>query len=108
MRGFSVWSFTDLVSIHHRPLGSADGTLRGRARHGECAYIAHYTPSWVALRAFKVARTRARVVSGLAFFYGYVRAAARRVERVPDPDYRRFTHRELRRRMRGAVALRAS
>ena len=31
-------------SIHHRPLGSADGTLRGRARHGECAYIAHFTP----------------------------------------------------------------
>ena len=43
MRGFKVWSFTDLVSIHHRPLGSADGTLRGHARHGECAYIAHFT-----------------------------------------------------------------
>jgi glycosyltransferase involved in cell wall biosynthesis len=103
MRGFKVWSFPDLVSLHHRPWGSADGTLRGHARHGECAYIAHFTPTWVALRAVKVGRRRPVAVSGMAFFYGYVRAAARRVERVDDPDYRRFTHKDLRRRMLGAV-----
>lgn len=103
MRGFKAWSFTDLVSIHHRPLGSADGTVRGHARHGECAYIAHFTPSWVALRAVKVGTRRPRVLSGVAFFFGYVRAAARGVERVPDPEYRRFTHKELRRRMAGAI-----
>lgn len=103
MRGFKVRSFQDLVSIHHRPLGSADGTVRGHARHGECAYIAHFTPTWVALRSFKVARRRPVGLSGIAFFYGYVRAAVRRVERVADPEYRRFTHMELRRRMLGAV-----
>jgi hypothetical protein len=48
------------------------------------------------------------VVSGLAFFYGYARAAALRTERVPDPAFRRFVRRELRQRVRGAVALRAS
>ncbi len=103
MRGYTAWSFPDLVSVHHRPLGSADGTVRGHARHGECAYIAHFTVSWVALRAIKVGTRRPRIVSGLAFFYGYLRAAVRRVERVPDPEYRRFTHRELRRRMAGAL-----
>ncbi len=105
MHGFGTHSFVDLVSIHHRPLGSADGTLRGHARHGECAYIAHYTTSWVALRAFKVARRRPRILSGLAFFYGFARSAARGVERVPDQDYRRFTQRELRRRLLGAMHL---
>ena len=103
MRGFKTSSFTDIVSVHHRPLGSADGTVRGHARHGECAYIAHYTPSWVALRAVKVARRTPVGLSGVAFFYGYVRAAARRIERVPDREYRRFTQRELRQRMLGAV-----
>ena len=34
---------------------------------------------------------------------GYVRAAAVRTERVPDPDFRRFVRRELRQRMLGAV-----
>jgi hypothetical protein len=103
MRGFTTRTFYDLVSVHHRPLGSADGTVRGHARHGECAYIAHFTVTWVALRAVKVGTRRPRVLSGLAFFYGYVRAAVRRVERVPDREYRRFTRRELRRRMLGAL-----
>jgi poly-beta-1,6-N-acetyl-D-glucosamine synthase len=79
MRGYGTRSFTDLVCIHHRPIGSADGTLRGHARHGECAYIAHYTPSWVALRALKVGRRRPAALSGLAFLYGFCRAAARGV-----------------------------
>lgn len=103
MRGFGARSFKDLVSVHHRPIGSADGTLRGHARHGQCAYIAHYDLLFTALRAVKVGRRRPRVLSGFAFFYGYVRAAAARTERVPDPDFRRYVRRELRQRMVGAV-----
>lgn len=99
MRGYRAQSFEDLVSVHHRPLGTADGALRGRARHGTCAYIVHYPSGWVSLRSVKVAiRYPPRGLSGLAFIYGYARAAWRRVERVPDPAYRRFTRRELRRR----------
>ena len=103
MRGFTTRNFPELVSLHLRPIGSADGTLRGHARHGTCAYIAHYSPAFVAVRSIKVATRRPQVLSGLAFFYGYLRAAAHRVERVPDPEYRRFTRQELRRRMRAAV-----
>ncbi|HSZ68860.1 MAG TPA: glycosyltransferase family A protein [Solirubrobacteraceae bacterium] len=102
MRGFQTRSFTDLVSVHHRPVASADGALRGHARHGECAYIAHYDPLWVTLRSLKVARRAPAGLSGAAFLYGYARAASRRVQRVPDLEYRRFTRRELRRRMLGA------
>ncbi len=101
MRGFDTRSYTDLVSVHHRPVASADGALRGHARHGECAYISHYDPVWVALRSLKVAQRAPRGLSGAAFVYGYARAAARRVQRVPDDEYRRFTRRELRRRMLG-------
>jgi hypothetical protein len=108
MRGFHTRSFSDLVSVHHRPLASADGALRGHARHGECAYIVHYDPLWVALRSLKVARRAPLGLSGAAFLYGYVRGAARRVEQVPDAEYRRFTRRELRRRMLGASLRQAS
>jgi glycosyltransferase involved in cell wall biosynthesis len=104
MLGFATVSYTDLVSVHHRPWGTADGALRGRARHGECAWILHYPLWWVSLRAGKVALTRPRGLSGVAFVHGYLRAAARRTERVPDADYRRFTRRELRARPRRAVA----
>ena len=105
MRGFATRSHRDIVAIHHRHLGSADGTLRGRARHGECAYIAHFSLLWVALRAFKIARYRPLGLSGLAFFYGFVRAACRRTERVPDLEFRRFARQELRRRLWRAAGL---
>jgi hypothetical protein len=105
MRGFTTRSHRDIVAVHHRHLGSADGTLRGRARHGECAYIAHFSLLWVALRAFKIARYRPLGLSGLAFFYGFVRAACRRTERVPDLEFRRFARRELRRRLWRAAGL---
>jgi poly-beta-1,6-N-acetyl-D-glucosamine synthase len=104
MRGFRTHSFPDLVALHHRPMATADGALRGQARHGECAYIAHYDPLWVTLRSLKVARRPPVGLSGAAFLYGYARAGARRVERVPDPAYRRFTRRELRSRMLGPLS----
>lgn len=100
MRGFTTWSFPELVAVHHRPFASADGMLRGRARHGECAYIVHYSPWWVVARSLKAARMRPRGLSGAAYLYGYVRAAATGVERVPDPAFRSFTQRELRARAR--------
>jgi poly-beta-1,6-N-acetyl-D-glucosamine synthase len=103
MTGFRTASFPDLVAVHHREWGSADGIVRGHARHGQCAYISHYPPLWVTLRSLKVAASRPRGLSGAAFLFGYVRAALRHTEQVPDLAYRRFTRRELRHRMLRAV-----
>ncbi len=96
-----------LTSPSPRPATTAlsptrGGTLRGRARHGHCAYILRYGFWWVALRSLKVARLRPRGLSGLAFLYGYLRAAARREGRVEDESYRRFVAQELRDRVRAA------
>jgi biofilm PGA synthesis N-glycosyltransferase PgaC len=108
MLGFRTRAFPELVARHHRPSGSADGALRGRARHGQCAYIVHFSLPWVTLRAMKVAvRDRPRGISGLAFLYGYLSAAARRVPRVEDPAFRAFVRRELRERIRAQLSGRA-
>jgi hypothetical protein len=108
MRGFRTRAFPNLVVHHHRPWGTADGTLRGRARHGQCCYIVQFPLLWATLRAFKVARARPRGLSGAAFLYGYLSAAVRRVARVDDREFRRFVRRELRERARREVAGRAS
>lgn len=105
MRGFRTRSFEDLVAVHHRPWASADGTLRGRARYGAAAYIVHFPTWWVALRSLKVAAARPEVLSGLAFLYGYVRAALRRTPRVEDGEFRRAVHREIRGRVAGRLPL---
>jgi biofilm PGA synthesis N-glycosyltransferase PgaC len=99
MRGFATRSVPELVARHHRPVGTADGALRGHARHGECAYILHYGPGWVFLRSFKVATFWPFGLSGAAFLCGYLRSAARSQARVDDEQFRRFVRRELRQRL---------
>lgn len=103
MRGFETRTWTDLVARHHRAWGSAGGRLRGRARHGECAWILHYPAGWTLLRSAKVARVPPAGLSGLAFAYGYAAAGLRGVPRVEDPAFRRFTRRELRARLAAAA-----
>jgi len=99
MRGFATESFEDLVAVHHRPWGSADGAVRGRVRLGECAWVTHYPPSWVLLRSLRLACARPLGANGAAYLYGYAAAAARRRQRVEDPEFRRFARRELRQRL---------
>jgi hypothetical protein len=105
MRGFRTRAFERLVAVHHRPWGSADGTLRGCARGGTAAYIAHYPAYWIALRSLRFATDRPLGVSGLAFLYGYFRAALRRTPRVEDREFRRAIRRETRARVRGKLAI---
>jgi hypothetical protein len=99
MRGYGTISFPDLVGRHNRPWGSASGRLRGRARHGECSWIVQQTLPWALLRSAKLTRVPPYGASGVAFLYGYLRAALRGTPRVPDPDLRSFVRRDLRARM---------
>jgi poly-beta-1,6-N-acetyl-D-glucosamine synthase len=99
MCGFSTRSFEDLEARHHRPVGTAAGAVRGRARHGRCAYVAHQPLPWVVLRAAKVGASKPVGISGAAFLAGYLRAWASSERRVQDEAFRRFVRGELRDRL---------
>lgn len=101
MYGFRTRVNYDVVVRHMRVQGSADGTLRGRARHGRCAWIAHYPTWFIFIRSAKLAFRFPACISGLAFLYGYLAGMARSVAQVDDPRFRRFIRMELRDRLRG-------
>jgi biofilm PGA synthesis N-glycosyltransferase PgaC len=103
MRGFRTRTFPELIARHHRPWGSANGQLRGHARHGHTTYLLHYPLAWTVLRAAKTAGSRPWGISGMAYLGGYLGAAARRTARVDDPEFRAFFRRELRERARSAL-----
>jgi len=105
MRGYKTRALPELVALHHRPSASADGLLRGRARHGLGFYITHYPLAWVSLRAVKTAGEPPAVLSGFAFLGGYLWAAVTRAPRVEDPEFRAFVRRELGIRARRALRL---
>ncbi len=104
MNGLKTHSFDDPVAIHRRAFASRGGVLRGRARHGACAYISHQGLPWAAARALKVGRARPVGIGGVAFLLGYLQAAASRTTRFDDPELRRFVRRELRARVRRAMS----
>jgi biofilm PGA synthesis N-glycosyltransferase PgaC len=106
MRGFQTRTLPELVALHHRPCASADGLLRGRARHGRCLYITHYPAGWVALRALKTASERPKALSGMAFLGGYLWSGLSGVQQVDDSEFRTFIRRELGVRVRRALRLR--
>ncbi len=99
MRGFETRSFSAPEALHHRHAGSADGRLRGHARWGEGHWITQHGLLWTVLWAAKVAAARPRGISGLAYLYGYGRAAVRRVPRMNVEGYRRFVRAEHQRRI---------
>lgn len=96
MNGFTTMSLPGPVGDHLRPVGLSDGLLRGRARHGQVAYITHFPWYWVVGRSVKIACARPRVISGFAFLWGYICAAITGSGRVEDPAFRAFARRELR------------
>ena len=102
MRGFTTRSLSGVTARHHRPVATRGGTLRGRARHGQCAYILRYDAWWVILRSFKVALQKPYLLSGIAFLYGYFQALLNSQPKVEDERYREFVHEELRARLVGA------
>ena len=106
LRGFRTASLVDLEVHHLRPHGTAQGALRGHARHGAYQYIVHYTAAWILLRSAMVAaRQRPRGLSGLWLLGGYVAAALRGVPQVEDPKFRAFMRAEQRVRMGGCLGV---
>ena len=107
MRGYRTRTLSGLTARHLRPVATRNGIVRGRARHGQTAFILRYSPWWVALRSVRLACTPPYLIAGAAYFWGYlVAAVGDHGNRVEDPDFARFVTAELRGRARPRVVAR--
>ncbi|HEX8692863.1 MAG TPA: glycosyltransferase family A protein [Longimicrobium sp.] len=84
----------DIPVRHLRQHGSAEGRLRGKAQWGEGAWIIGSHPLFVAARGLYRMAEAPYVLSGLAFWWGYLAAALRRRPRLADRDLVRALRRE--------------
>ena len=89
-------------SVHLRPTGSHDGRLRAYARWGLCSYSVGTHPVGVLSGAALRVREQPRVLGGLAYAWGWARAALQGAPRMPI-DIRAARRREDRLRMRRAA-----
>lgn len=92
---------------HLRPHGSYEGVLRGRVKWGEGAWTIGAHPLYALARgAYLTVHNRPFVLAGLAFWWGYLRAALRRTPRIPQTEITRALRREQVGRLMGMVRVR--
>lgn len=95
MKGWKTRTFTDMVCVHHREMGTAQhGVLSSRFKYGVKDYAFGNHPLWEISRTLYQLTRRPFLLGGLALFCGYVWAACNRKERVVTDDMVAFTRRE--------------
>lgn len=96
MHGYRTRSFPEAVARHHRPVGTAQGRLRGSYRLGRSMFIEGYPFLWMTARSLMVGRSQPVALTGAAYMAGYVDAGLRGVSRFEPSGYRHHLRGELR------------
>jgi poly-beta-1,6-N-acetyl-D-glucosamine synthase len=82
--GWSTRSFRDLLLIHHRPTGAADGFWRALVKYGRANYICGSHPLFVAAKCLRRLPRKPVIVGAVVLLYGYVSGFLKRVPQVDD------------------------
>ena len=92
-------------TIHLRPTGSLQGSLRGARRRGIAAYASGMDPAWLVAGAVsRFFKERPRMLDAANYLSGWAVAYVRRHARA-EPELRAFVRREQRSRMAAALRL---
>ena len=102
MAGWRTQTFTQMRSIHLRPMGSANHRLKVVAffRLGERAYRLGFHPIWQVFRSIYQLTRRPYVTGGIALSAGYFTAMIRRMKRPISKDLIAFQRKDQMRRLR--------
>jgi biofilm PGA synthesis N-glycosyltransferase PgaC len=100
MKGWKTRTFPELRLRHHRPMGSAEGSLQGIAKRGEVAYFLGYP--WRAIIArslFRCFVDRPLFFVGMSTFLGYLNSWLRRKPHFEDAELLAYVRRKQLRRL---------
>lgn len=105
MHGWRTRTFTERVSVHHRPMGSATDGSKFVANYklGQRAYRLGYHPVWQLFRSVYQMTRPPYVSGGMALGAGYFWAMASRSERTVSQDLIAFQGRDQMKRLRAFV-----
>ena len=94
-KGWRTRTFTEKLSEHHRPMGSANYKRKFLANFnlGQRAYRLGFHPLWQVFRSIYQMSRRPYVTGGCALFLGYFWAMLRRTERPISSDLVNFQRR---------------
>ena len=92
--GYKNVHLRELKVIHLRQHASAEGIHRGKSQWGKGAYIIGSNPLFVLARGVYRMFEPPYITGGIAFWWGYLKAACTRTERIADKDLIKALRRE--------------
>jgi poly-beta-1,6-N-acetyl-D-glucosamine synthase len=105
MKGWKTRTFTEKVSLHHRPMGTAQGsTMKARFKTGSLDYALGGHPLWEIFRTCYQMSRRPFMIGGLTLLAGYVWACATRAERPISKELVKFRRTEQIQRLRNFLS----
>jgi len=89
------WDETEIRFIHLRPMGSSQKSLlTGRRRHGFGQYFMGSSFTYMTVAAaYRMLLHQPFITGGIAMWWGYVKSALTGLERLEDPEFRKFLRR---------------
>jgi hypothetical protein len=104
MKGWKTRTFTDMVCMHHRKVGTAQcGPLRARYNAGVMDYTMGNHPLWQAFRVMYQMGQKPYAIRGLAIGAGYFWALLRRRKRAVPDELVKFVRREQMQRLKNKL-----
>lgn len=103
--GWTTRSFRDLLLIHHRPTGEADGFWRALVKYGRANYICGYHPIFMFAKCLRRIPKKPRIIGAVVLLYGYVSGFAKRVPRVDDQAAIAYLRRQQWNRLTGRKSI---
>ena len=104
MKGWKTRTFTDMVCMHHRKVGTAQcGPLRARYNAGVMDYTMGNHPLWQAFRVMYQMGRKPYAIRGMAIGTGYFWALLRRRKRAVPDELVKFVRREQMQRLKNKL-----
>jgi glycosyltransferase involved in cell wall biosynthesis len=104
MKGWKTRTFTGKVCLHHRVVGTAEGSLvRARFKYGKKDYAFGNHPLWECFRMIHQMARKPMIVGGGAVMAGYIWAMLARIKRPVSPELVAFVRREQMQRLKALI-----
>jgi poly-beta-1,6-N-acetyl-D-glucosamine synthase len=102
MKGWQTQTFTEMVTQHHRPMGTGNGggKILANFKLGQRAYRLGWHPMWQAVRSLYQMTKRPYVTGGAALLFGYLYALICQSDRPISKELVEFQRRDQVRRLR--------
>ncbi len=99
MLGWKTYSFPDIMLVHHRRTGAADGAWNNAFKNGLANYISGYHPLFMLVKCLRRALLRFPRLEALGIFSGYLSGYFRRLPQVEDRELVSYLRREQMRKL---------